>query len=31
MRTVENFAWPVAAQNTLAVYEDVIRAYRRAS
>jgi glycosyltransferase involved in cell wall biosynthesis len=28
-RVEENFAWPVAAGNTLAVYEDVIKGYRR--
>lgn len=27
-RVVENFAWPVAAKNTLDVYKDVIKAYR---
>ncbi len=28
-RAVENFSWPVAAKNTLKVYEDVIREFRR--
>jgi glycosyltransferase involved in cell wall biosynthesis len=28
-RAVANFAWPVAAKNTLEVYRDVIDAYRR--
>lgn len=28
-RVEENFAWPVAARNTLAVYEEVIKYYRR--
>ncbi len=27
-RVEENFAWPVAAKNTLAVYHDVIEQYR---
>ncbi len=30
-RAEENFAWPVAAKNTLDVYRDVIEAYRRGS
>jgi glycosyltransferase involved in cell wall biosynthesis len=29
-RAEENFAWPVAARNTMAVYRDVIESYRRA-
>jgi len=28
-RAAERFAWPVAARNTLRVYEDVIAGYRR--
>ena len=28
-KAVENFSWPVAAKNTLAVYQDVIRRHRR--
>ena len=28
-RAVENFSWPVAAENTLEVYRDVIDKYRR--
>jgi len=27
-RAVDMFAWPVAAQNTLAVYKDVVASYR---
>jgi len=27
-RVEDNFAWPVAAKNTLAVYHDVIQSYR---
>lgn len=28
-KAVENFSWPVAARNTLEVYKDVIKRYRR--
>ena len=28
-RAVENFSWPIAAKNTLKVYEDVIKNFRR--
>ena len=28
-RAVDNFSWPVAAKNTLEVYKDVIKDYRR--
>jgi glycosyltransferase involved in cell wall biosynthesis len=28
-RSLENFSWPVAAENTLRVYKDVITSYRR--
>ena len=28
-RAVENFSWSIAAKNTLDVYEDVIKNYRR--
>lgn len=28
-RAEDNFSWPVAAENTLAVYKDVINTYRR--